>query len=161
MVAVFVIEAREGLVTNNSFIVARRRDWSRIADELLQVFAIHLAFSTPARHRFAICLRHSIPDGLRAGAIRPGLYSRTREARAGIEPAHRGFADRCVTTSPPGQCPDDTNFLEVRLVVHRYQVESRCGGGAGVREFLNTLRTIHVAARERRVPHELSLQGRH
>ena len=24
------------------------------------------------------------------------------EARAGIEPAHRAFAERCVTTSPPG-----------------------------------------------------------
>ena len=29
----------------------------------------------------------------------------TFEARAGIEPAHRGFADRCVTTSPPGRLP--------------------------------------------------------
>ena len=25
------------------------------------------------------------------------------EARAGIEPARNGFADRCVTTSPPGR----------------------------------------------------------
>ena len=25
------------------------------------------------------------------------------EAWAGIEPAHIGFANRCVTTSPPGQ----------------------------------------------------------
>ncbi len=26
---------------------------------------------------------------------------RKSEARTGIEPVHRGFADRCVTTSPP------------------------------------------------------------
>ncbi len=29
------------------------------------------------------------------------LFAALLEARAGIEPAYDGFADRCVTTSPP------------------------------------------------------------
>ena len=41
------------------------------------------------------------------------------EARAGIEPAHRGFADRCVTTSPSGQFAYDTKFSRVRLLRDR------------------------------------------
>jgi hypothetical protein len=42
------------------------------------------------------------------------------EARAGIEPAHNGFADRCVTTSPSGQFSDDTILRTVEEVVPVY-----------------------------------------
>lgn len=45
-----------------------------------------------ARHDFKSCAYTS-------SAIR----ANNSEARTGIEPVHGGFADRCVTTSPPSQ----------------------------------------------------------
>jgi hypothetical protein len=42
--------------------------------------------------------------------VRVGMVTDNLEARAGIEPAHSGFADRRVTTSPSGRQFDDTNF---------------------------------------------------
>gem|GEM_PF-3710585 len=48
-------------------------------------------------------LRLSIPDASRAGVMLSNLFEEL-EARAGIEPAHKGFAVPRVTTSPSGQC---------------------------------------------------------
>ena len=59
------------------------------AGGLLHVFAIHLAFSTPARHRFAICLCHSSSHGRRAGAALLGTIIATllvRECMNWLEP---------------------------------------------------------------------------
>ena len=48
--------------------------------------------------RFGLLAKH------RSGIQFPSREARASlEARAGIEPAHNGFADRRVTTSPPGR----------------------------------------------------------
>ena len=44
-----------------------------------------------------------IPDGVCAGTLLPARSLRSFESWAGIEPAHGGFANLSVSTSPPGR----------------------------------------------------------
>lgn len=58
--------------------------------------------------------------GLNDGVLEAWCIHRVKqkivEARAGIEPAHDGFADRSVTASPPCQMGTCTEYLVLAIL---------------------------------------------
>src|SRR3989338_8457898 len=72
------------------------------------------------------------------------ITANNKEARAGIEPAHNGFADRRVTTSPSGH----TVRIAEMIVSSKDGFTCR-GGGIGRRTGLKTRRrpkNLHVGS---------------
>lgn len=82
-------------------------------------------FSTPCG--YILLSVESITQGLQSPLANAKNFS--VEARAGIEPAHIGFANRCVTTSPPGRSASTTLPFSPYITKHLCYYFAHCRDG--------------------------------